>query len=75
VLLISAADKLYNAKSILDDYRLIGDAVWQRFKRGSRQQLWYFHLLLAVFRANPTSKIVDDFERVVRELTELVRTS
>jgi (p)ppGpp synthase/HD superfamily hydrolase len=41
VLLISAADKLYNAKSILDDHRLIGDAVWERFKRGSRQQLWY----------------------------------
>jgi (p)ppGpp synthase/HD superfamily hydrolase len=75
VLLISAADKLYNAKSILEDYRLIGDAVWERFKRGSRQQLWYFHLLLAVFRTNPTNKIVDDFERVVRELTELVRTS
>jgi (p)ppGpp synthase/HD superfamily hydrolase len=74
VLLISAADKLYNAKSILDDHRLIGDAVWERFKRGSRQQLWYFHLLLAVFRTNPTNKIVDDFERVVRELTELVRT-
>jgi (p)ppGpp synthase/HD superfamily hydrolase len=75
VLLISAADKLYNAKSILDDHRLIGDAVWERFKRGSRQQLWYFHLLLAVFRTNPTNKIVDDFERVVRELTELVRAS
>jgi (p)ppGpp synthase/HD superfamily hydrolase len=75
VLLISAADKLYNAKSILDDHRLIGDAVWERFKRSSRQQLWYFHLLLAVFRTNPTNKIVDDFERVVRELTELVRAS
>jgi (p)ppGpp synthase/HD superfamily hydrolase len=75
VLLISAADKLYNAKSILDDYRLVGDAVWARFKRGSRQQLWYFNLLLAVFRSNPTNKIVDDFERVVRELTEMVRTS
>jgi (p)ppGpp synthase/HD superfamily hydrolase len=75
VLLISAADKLYNAKSILDDHRLIGDAVWERFKRSSRQQLWYFHLLLVVFRTNPTNKIVDDFERVVRELTELVRAS
>jgi len=75
VLLISAADKLYNARSILDDYRLIGDAVWERFKRGSHQQLRYFNELLAVFRANPTNRIVDDFERVVRELTELVRAN
>jgi (p)ppGpp synthase/HD superfamily hydrolase len=74
VLLISAADKLYNAKSILDDHRLIGEAVWERFHRGSDQQVWYFKLLLAVFRAHPTNKIVDDFERVVKELSKLVGT-
>src|ERR1700685_3216210 len=34
VLLISAADKLYNAKTILDDYKEIGPAVFDRFKRG-----------------------------------------
>jgi (p)ppGpp synthase/HD superfamily hydrolase len=75
VLLISAADKLYNAKSILDDHRLIGDAVWERFKRGADKQLWYFKELLAIFRTHPTNKIVDDLERVVLELTRLVRSS
>ena len=73
VLLISAADKLYNAKSILDDHRVIGDAVWERFKRGSDKQLGYINELLAIFRTHPTNKIVDDFERVVHELTERVR--
>ncbi len=75
VLLISAADKLYNAKSILDDYRLIGDAVWLRFKRGAEMQLWYFRELLAIFREHPTNKIVGDLERVVSELSELVRAN
>jgi Guanosine polyphosphate pyrophosphohydrolases/synthetases len=73
VLLISAADKLYNAKSILDDYRVIKDAVWERFKRGADKQLWYFNELIVVFRAHPANKIVDDLERVVRELEKLVR--
>ncbi len=73
VLLISAADKLYNAKSILDEYRVIGDAVWARFNRGADKQLWYFNALLAVFRAHPSNKIVDDLERVVGELSQLVR--
>jgi (p)ppGpp synthase/HD superfamily hydrolase len=73
VLLISAADKLYNAKSILDDYRLIKDAVWERFKRGADKQIWYFNELLAVFRTHPANRIVDDLENVVRELSELVR--
>src|ERR1035438_7973254 len=34
VRLISAADKLYNARAILEDYRQIGPQVWERFKRG-----------------------------------------
>jgi (p)ppGpp synthase/HD superfamily hydrolase len=75
VLLISAADKLYNAKSILDDYRIIKDAVWERFKRGADKQLWYFNELLKVFRAHPTNKIVDDLGRVVCELSGLVQAN
>lgn len=68
VLLISAADKLYNAKAILEDYREIGDAVWARFHRGSKQQLHYFKDLLKVFDAYPRNRVVDEFERVVREI-------
>lgn len=68
VLLISAADKLYNAKSILDDFAEIGPAVWERFKRGPREQLWYFDRLLDVFHAHAGNRIVNEFERVVSEL-------
>nr|MCM0591202.1 HD domain-containing protein [Gloeotrichia echinulata DEX184] len=31
VRLVSAADKLYNAQSILKDYRLLGESLWERF--------------------------------------------
>src|SRR5712692_7206138 len=48
-LLVSAADKLYNARAILEDYREVGPAVWSRFKRGRKEQLWYFTELLAVY--------------------------
>lgn len=74
VLLISAADKLYNAKSILDDYREIGDAVFERFHRGAEQQLWYFDELLAVFRAHPHNRIVDELDRVVEKLKTQIRS-
>jgi (p)ppGpp synthase/HD superfamily hydrolase len=68
VLLISAADKLYNAKAILDDFKEIGPAVFDRFKRGAKEQLWYFDELLKVFLAHPRNRIVSDLERVVQEL-------
>lgn len=71
VQLISAADKLYNARTILDDYRHIGKKVWERFKRGRDQQLWYYGELLRVFRGHPTNRIVDELERVVNQLKEI----
>ncbi len=70
VQLISAADKLYNAQSILTDYRLIGEEIWRRFKRGSEQQLRYFDELLKIFKTSGANEIVDELERVVKKLKE-----
>ncbi|HEY1257546.1 MAG TPA: HD domain-containing protein [Terracidiphilus sp.] len=70
VRLISAADKLYNARAILEDYRQIGRRVWERFQRGRRDQLWYFDELLAVFKSTGATRIVEELERVVNELRE-----
>jgi GTP pyrophosphokinase len=69
VLLISAADKLYNAKAILDDLREIGPAVWERFKRGPGDQLWYFNSLLEIFQSRLKSRIVNELADVVRQIS------
>jgi (p)ppGpp synthase/HD superfamily hydrolase len=71
VQLISAADKLYNARTILDDYRKIGPEVWNRFKRGRDLQLWYFNSLLEIFNASRANRIVEELGRVVAELTRV----
>ena len=68
VQLISAADKLYNARTVLDDYREIGSRVWDRFKRGRDDQLWYFHAVLDVFKASGGNRIVSELQRVVGEI-------
>jgi GTP pyrophosphokinase len=69
--LISAADKLYNARTILDDYRKLRPEVWTRFKRGRDLQLWYFGALLEVFEQSRTNRIVDELKRVVDELARI----
>ena len=71
VRLISAADKLYNARAILEDYREIGPKVWDRFKRGRSDQIWYFDELIAVFKSFGTSGVVAELERVVEELRRI----
>ena len=34
VQLVSATDKLHNARAIMRDYRNVGEALWERFKGG-----------------------------------------
>jgi len=46
VRLVSAADKLFNARAILRDYRAIGDELWRRFTGGKEGTLWYYRFIL-----------------------------
>lgn len=72
VLLISIADKLYNAKSILDDFRVIQMKVFDRFNRGAELQLWYFDKLIGAFEPRmKDDRIFAEFNRVVGELANL----
>jgi (p)ppGpp synthase/HD superfamily hydrolase len=72
-ILVSLADKLDNARAILRDYRLYGPELWQRFNvKDPQKHLWYYTSLLAVFRVRNTTWLVDELERVVGELENLV---
>ena len=50
MLLVTAADKLHNARSIAADLRRQGDAVWQLFKGGKEGTLWYYRDVLVALR-------------------------
>src|SRR6267378_4128103 len=47
--LVSAADKLNNVRSVLADYREVGESIWSRFKGGREGTLWYYRVLLDEF--------------------------
>ena len=46
ILLVSASDKLHNARSIVRDLRLVGDDLWERLHRPKDQTLWYYRSLV-----------------------------
>ncbi|MBX3185513.1 MAG: HD domain-containing protein [Labilithrix sp.] len=71
VRLVSAADKLHNARSILADYRAIGDEVWKRFTGGREGTLWYYRALVDAFASHGASGLVAELDRVVTELEAL----
>jgi (p)ppGpp synthase/HD superfamily hydrolase len=68
VRLVSAADKLHNARSILADCREFGESVWERFQGKRDGTLWYYRALLDEFRKRDPNPLVNQLERVVNEL-------
>lgn len=70
--LVSAADKLHNARSILSDYRQVGEDLWDRFTGKKEGTLWYYGALLDAFRETGTKPaIVDELDRTITELNRL----
>ena len=73
-ILVSVADKLDNARSMLRDYHTHGPSLWERFTvKNPRDHLWYYSQLLKAYRGRGcTSWMVDELGRVVDELKRLV---
>jgi (p)ppGpp synthase/HD superfamily hydrolase len=69
--LVSAADKLNNVRSIVSDYRVIGESVWSRFAGGREGTLWYYRTLLDVFLRRKWNRITRELELAVSELESL----
>jgi hypothetical protein len=72
VLLVSASDKLHNARSILEDLREHGEEIWTRFNRGPQDQLWYYGALRDVFLRRPPGRLADELDRTVRDINRLL---
>lgn len=73
VWLVSASDKLYNARSVLADYRRLGDGVWSRFNGGKEGTLWYYRTLAGKLRDKAPQALAEELDRVVRELEHEAR--
>ncbi len=70
VLLVSGADKLHNARSIVIDLQEIGPAVFERFKAGMKGTLWYYRTLSDVF-AKRNSPMAKQLEAAVSQMEKL----
>ena len=71
VRLVSAADKLHNARSILNDYRGLGEEIWQRFAGRKAGTLWYYRSVLDVLSQAGTTPLIEELDRVVSQLERL----
>ncbi len=75
VQLVSAADKLYNVRSIVQDYRELGEALWSRFSGGRDGSLWYYRQVSDVLSGSLNNPLTAELARAVAELEQLVGAS
>ena len=69
--LVSAADKLNNIRSILSDYRALGESVWSRFNGGRDGTIWYYRTLRDEFLRHKPNRITRDLDLAVNGLVAL----
>ncbi len=70
--LVSMADKLHNARSMLSDHRKVGDELWSRFSVGSEETIWYYRSLVEAFGGTRHQALLAELQSVVEELALLV---
>ena len=70
VLLVSGADKLHNARAIVEDLLNIGHSVFDRFSATPDQTIWYYETLSEVFteRGTPIAKPLADTVKRIKQL-------
>lgn len=74
VLLVSCADKLHNARTILADYKEDGEKLWGRFRGGKEGTLWYYRALVDAFRkTGGPRRLIEGLDDRVTELERVVR--
>lgn len=72
VLLVSACDKLHNARSIVADLRTAGVAVWGRFsQRDPAQHLWYYQSLADCYAGRVPEGLTAELNRVLADMRTL----
>ena len=65
VKLISAADKLHNARSIHRDLHAVGTDVFDRFSASRARTLWYYREVVRSLASGWSHPLVDELEGVV----------
>ena len=73
VRLVSAADKIYNAREIIADLKRHPRGVWSRFKGGKIGTVWYYRQVAEILRPQGPPDLVAELDSAVAELRKIAR--
>ena len=72
VALVSACDKLHNARAILSDLRVVGPDLWDRFSvQDPDDHVWYYRSLVEILEGKVPEPLGDELDRTVDAINDL----
>ena len=72
-ILVSLADKVHNARSILSDLKSTEKDVWGKFNGGKSGTLWYYQSLVEIFQNSSFSSLSVELQDLVAEIATLAQ--
>jgi (p)ppGpp synthase/HD superfamily hydrolase len=75
VRLVTAADKLDNARSLAAALRSRGAAAWELFRGGREGTLWYYRAVLDVLSTTGVTPLLEELDRAIGEVERLAKKS
>jgi (p)ppGpp synthase/HD superfamily hydrolase len=67
--LVSLADKLHNARSILRDLQTKGNQTWEKFNGKKEGTIWYYHALADIFSASDiSSPMCEELNQTIKSI-------
>ncbi len=71
-LLVCAADKIHNLRSMVDAYKERGEALWENFNSPRNKKLWFYQEILKFMKENLDNQIVEELEDAYQEAEEVL---
>ncbi len=68
--LVSLADKVHNARSILRDLHKDGESTWSKFNGGKEGTLWYYRSLVDAFSRLDSNPLVHELRSAVEQIEQ-----
>ncbi|MBK8808104.1 MAG: bifunctional (p)ppGpp synthetase/guanosine-3',5'-bis(diphosphate) 3'-pyrophosphohydrolase [Bacteroidales bacterium] len=74
LLKVSMADKMHNMLSMLEDFEIVQDKIWKKFRKAKSDYLWYFSELQKIYEIKSeimeTKSIYSDFLQIFNKFNE-----
>jgi len=74
-LMVCAADKIHNLRSMAESYKEQGEALWERFNSPADKKFWFYEEVYNIIEKRLDNKIVAELKEEILHIKELVRKS